>query len=293
MIKQIIHSAVAAAVILTQCTNTLKAKLQKYENAKNTCIINGTPIRTFIARTVRECASLCTIYDSCYSANFESVSGQCNFYSTFYPNTEPCMRSETIRKTRDKETSQTEFFSTTPVDVTSIGSTHQVTSISPIGETSQAKLLSTSSAEVTTIGLTNYVTGISSTEALCNTATGYTYDTSMNICYKTVVTLRYYTPAKEHCVSDSAHLLLIDSLDVYEWAMNQMDAYGIQRIYFQGERVDQYSPFLDDEGNTLIYFKWNPGEPDVIGNYLRTDGTTRLMETSSGNSEYSYICQIY
>ncbi|XP_071170148.1 uncharacterized protein [Mytilus edulis] len=262
MIKQMIHSAVAAAVLLTQCTNTLKVKLQKYENAKNTCIINGTPIRTFTARTVRECASLCTIDDSCFSANFESMSGQCNFYSTFYPITGPCMRSETIRKTPITETSQTELFSTTPVDVTSIGSTHQVTSISPIG-------------------------------ALCNTATGYTYDTSMNICYKTVVTLRYYTPAKEHCVSDSAHLLLIDSLDVYGWAMNQMDAYGIQRIYFQGERVDQYSPFLDDEGNTLIYFKWNPGEPDVIGNYLRTDGTTRLMETSSGNSEYSYICQIY
>ncbi|XP_071171169.1 brevican core protein-like [Mytilus edulis] len=130
-------------------------------------------------------------------------------------------------------------------------------------------------------------------EVPCNTATGYTYDTSMNICYKAVVTSRDYTSAKEQCVSDSAHLLLIDSVDVYGWAVNLMDAYGIQRIYFQAERIDQYSPFLDDEGNNLTYFNWNPGEPGVEGNYLRTDGTTRLMETSSGNSEYSYICQIY
>ncbi|VDI13484.1 Hypothetical predicted protein, partial [Mytilus galloprovincialis] len=86
--------------------------------------------------------------------------------------------------------------------------------------------------------------------------------TSMNICYKAVATLRDYTSAKEQCVSDSAHLLLIDSVDVYGWAVNLMDAYGIQRIYFQGERVDQYSPFLDDEGNTLTYFNWSPGEPD-------------------------------
>ncbi|XP_063435777.1 uncharacterized protein LOC134716702 [Mytilus trossulus] len=187
------------------------------------------------------------------------------------------------------ETSQTELLSTSPVDVTFIGATHKVTSISPSRETSRAELLSTSSADVTTIGLTNPVT----IEDLCNTATGYTYDTSMDICYKAVVILRYYTQAKEQCVSDGAHLLLIHSSDVYGWAMNLMDYYGMLRIFFQGERVDQYSPFLDDAGNTLTYFNWSPGEPDVIGNYLRTDGTTRLMEASSGNTEYSYICQIY
>ncbi|XP_052099009.1 uncharacterized protein LOC127733732 [Mytilus californianus] len=127
---------------------------------------------------------------------------------------------------------------------------------------------------------------------LCNTATGYTYDANINICYKAVATLRFYTYAKAECVSDAAHLLLIESPEVYQWAMDQMDSNGIPRIYFQGERVDVFSPFLDDAGNALTYFNWSPGEPD-IGNYLRTDGTTRLMEASSGNTEYSYICQIY
>ncbi|CAC5387273.1 unnamed protein product [Mytilus coruscus] len=235
MTTPMIYSSLIAVVLLTLGIDSHNAKLQKFKNEKNTHIIsNDSPVGNFIARTRQECASLCTTDDNCYSANFELVTGQCHFYTTFYPNTEAFVGSETIKKTS--------------------------------------------------------ITGVAS--GFCDIAIGYTYDADMNICYKAFIQKQIHANAKATCDGDDARLLLINSLQVYQWTIDLMASNAMSRIYIQGERVNEVSPFLDDEGNELTYFNWVKEGPGS-GTYLRTDGTTKLMEASSGTGAYNFICQIY
>lgn len=63
-------------------------------------------------------------------------------------------------------------------------------------------------------------------------------------------------------------------------------------VYIQGTRSNG-STFVDDDGQTMTYFRWDDGEPYVDGNYLRTDDVTLLQETSEGTYPYHYICRHY
>ncbi|CAG2252719.1 unnamed protein product [Mytilus edulis] len=201
---------------------------QKFELETDTRIVpTNSSIRTLITKHFLECASSCTSIANCYSANYQSVTGQCHMYSAHFPHKETSVGSKTIRKTK-----------------------------------------------------------------LCNGTMGYKYEANVNICYKAFTTAKNHTIAKSICKADGAHLLLINSEQVYDWAVDLMAANDMMRIYFQGEKNDNQPSFVDDEGIELIYFNWTVEHPGT-DNFLRTQGETRLMETSTGTSCYEYICQIY
>ncbi|XP_061169485.1 uncharacterized protein LOC133178809 [Saccostrea echinata] len=116
----------------------------------------------------------------------------------------------------------------------------------------------------------------------------------MSICFKLHSSARIHSDATSQCLSDhpNSRLLLINSDSIYSFAVNIIDSYNTGAIYLQGTRSSG-SNFVDDDGQTITYFRWVPGEPDSSGNYLRTDTGTKLQETSSGTYPYKFICRIY
>ncbi|XP_061177655.1 macrophage mannose receptor 1-like [Saccostrea echinata] len=129
----------------------------------------------------------------------------------------------------------------------------------------------------------------------CDAYPTYTYDASVHVCYRTVKEPRLsVTNADAACKADGpdAQLIRISNPAVYSFVVSQIDQFGISNMYFQGSRANSWSPFLYDDGTPVTYFNWDTGEPGS-NNYLRTDTSTRLMETSSGSSSRSYICAVY
>ncbi|XP_062609745.1 uncharacterized protein LOC134271554 [Saccostrea cucullata] len=123
---------------------------------------------------------------------------------------------------------------------------------------------------------------------------GYIWESSISICYKLHSIERLHSDAFSQCLSDhpNSRLLLISSDSIYNFAANIIDSHSTGPIYLQGTRSSG-SNFVDDDGQTITYFRWHPGEPSSSGDYLRTDTDTKLQETSSGTSPYQFICRIY
>lgn len=71
-----------------------------------------------------------------------------------------------------------------------------------------------------------------------------------------------------------------------------IETHGLGAVYLQGTRTPG-SPYVDDGGRPIPFFRWDVGEPKQTGNYLRTDGVSRLQEVASGSYAYNYICSIY
>ncbi|CAC5387271.1 unnamed protein product [Mytilus coruscus] len=197
MFYQMIYSILAAATFMLLRISSMKINLQKFEIETNTRIVpTNSSIRTLIAKTFLECASSCTSIAKCYSANHESVTGQCHLYSAHFPHKETSVGENMIKKT-----------------------------------------------------------------GLCNGTMGYNYEANLILSYKAFINRKNHSIAKATCKADGAHLLLISSVQVYNWAVNLMAANDMSHIYFQCERVNKYSPFLDDEGIELIYFNWDEAHP--------------------------------
>ncbi|XP_061188467.1 uncharacterized protein LOC133196614 [Saccostrea echinata] len=123
---------------------------------------------------------------------------------------------------------------------------------------------------------------------------GYTWDFVYGICYHLHVSKLNVLNAKAKCQTEhgNSRLLLVDSDDTYNFAVKIIDTYHTGPIYLQGTRSGG-SNFVDDNGQLMTYFKWDVGEPDSSGDYLRSDTDTRLQETSSGSSSFKFICRLY
>lgn len=121
---------------------------------------------------------------------------------------------------------------------------------------------------------------------------GYIWDVSFEICYHLNTIELNAVDAKRKCMSEhpNSRLLLIDSDKTYNFAVSIIDNFNTGPIYLQGTKYG--TNFVDDDGQVITYFKWDSGEPGS-GNYLRTDTSTRLQETSSGTSFYKFICRLY
>ncbi|XP_048764901.1 uncharacterized protein LOC125672723 [Ostrea edulis] len=135
----------------------------------------------------------------------------------------------------------------------------------------------------------------SSSTPICDSYPTYTYDATLQLCYRTVKEPRLsVTDADAACKADgpNAQLIQITNLSIYNFVVNQIVQNGISNMYFQGKRASSSDPFLYDDGTPVTYFNWDTGEPGS-NLYLRTDTSSRLMEVSSGSSSRSYICAVY
>ncbi|XP_062586757.1 uncharacterized protein LOC134248369 [Saccostrea cucullata] len=127
----------------------------------------------------------------------------------------------------------------------------------------------------------------------CDDYPTFTYDTTYDICYRTYVEPEVNVlGADAVCKAHGAQLIRINSPAIYDFVVKQIKEKSIFSTYFQGKRASSSAPFLYDDGSPVTYFNWDTGEPgsDL---YLRTDTTTNLMETSSGNGDQSFICAVY
>ncbi|XP_062622122.1 uncharacterized protein LOC134283635 [Saccostrea cucullata] len=123
---------------------------------------------------------------------------------------------------------------------------------------------------------------------------GYIWDFVYGICYHLHGSKLNVLNATAKCQSEHAksRLLLVDSDDTYNFAVQVIDTYRAGPIYLQGTRSGG-SNFVDDDGQLMTYFKWDDGEPGSNGDYLRTDKATWLQETSTGTTSYKFICHLY
>ncbi|XP_061177653.1 uncharacterized protein LOC133186413 [Saccostrea echinata] len=129
----------------------------------------------------------------------------------------------------------------------------------------------------------------------CDDYPTFTFDTTYDICYKIYKDPKLTvqgTDAVCKAHGTRSQLIRINSPTIYDFVVKQMDQNGISNIYFQGKRVSSSAPFLYDDGTPVTYFNWVPGEP-ASDLYLRTDTSTKLMETSDGSTERSFICAVY
>nr|XP_022290269.1 uncharacterized protein LOC111101907 [Crassostrea virginica] len=131
--------------------------------------------------------------------------------------------------------------------------------------------------------------------AYCDAYPTYTYDSTYNLCYRSVKTPLLNAPdAEAACSADGprAQLIRITDDHIYAFVLLQITLNGFSNMYFQGKRSTPTGPFLYNDGTPVTYFRWDAGEPSP-DTYLRTDTDTRLMEVSSGSSARSYICAVY
>nr|XP_022289507.1 uncharacterized protein LOC111101344 [Crassostrea virginica] len=131
--------------------------------------------------------------------------------------------------------------------------------------------------------------------AYCDAYPTYTYDSTYNLCYRSVKTPLLSAPdAEAACSADGprAQLIRITDDHIYAFVLLQITLNGFSNMYFQGKRSTPTGPFLYNDGTPVTYFRWDAGEPSS-DTYLRTDTDTRLMEDSSGSSARSYICAVY
>nr|XP_034312813.1 uncharacterized protein LOC117684471 [Crassostrea gigas] len=121
---------------------------------------------------------------------------------------------------------------------------------------------------------------------------GYIWSVSFEICYhlSTIKLIAVDAKAKCQAKHPNSRLLLIDSDDIYNFAVSIIDTFNTGPIYLQGTKSGPN--FVDDDGQVITYFNWDSEEPG-IGNYLRTDTYTRLQETSYGTNTYKSICRLY
>lgn len=98
--------------------------------------------------------------------------------------------------------------------------------------------------------------------------------------------------SKAKCQSDhpDSRLLLVDSDNAYDFAVDIVVTNNIESIYLQGIRSG--SNFLDDHGQIITYFRWSAGEPGS-GEHIQTDKDTRLQGASSGGSSFPVLCRFY
>lgn len=78
------------------------------------------------------------------------------------------------------------------------------------------------------------------------------------------------------------------------WFVNYtlIETHNLGAVYLQGTRTPG-SAYVDDEGRPIPFFRWDVGEPEPTGDYLRTDDVSRLQEVSTGLYAHNYICSIY
>ncbi|XP_052673217.1 uncharacterized protein LOC128155510 [Crassostrea angulata] len=129
---------------------------------------------------------------------------------------------------------------------------------------------------------------------LCNALgpSGYIWDISLKMCYHLNTIELIAVDAIARCQSEhpNSRLLLIDSDEIYNFAVSIIDTFNTGPIYLQGTRSGPN--FIDDDGQVITYFNWDAGEPGS-GTYLRTDTSSRLQEASSGGGAYKFICRLY
>lgn len=84
------------------------------------------------------------------------------------------------------------------------------------------------------------------------------------------------------------------SIAISFWFVNYtlIETNNLGAVYLQGTRTPG-SAYVDDEGRPIPFFRWDVGEPEPTGDYLRTDDVSRLQEVSTGLYAYNYICSIY
>nr|XP_022289505.1 uncharacterized protein LOC111101343 [Crassostrea virginica] len=131
--------------------------------------------------------------------------------------------------------------------------------------------------------------------AYCDAYPTYTYDSTYNLCYRSVKTPPLSAPdAEAACSADGprAQLIRITDDHIYAFVLLQMTLNGIPNIYFQGKRLTPTGPFLYNDGTPVTYFRWDAGKP-TDNTYIRTDTNTRLMDDSNGSTLRSYICAVY
>ncbi|XP_052677255.1 uncharacterized protein LOC128158428 [Crassostrea angulata] len=130
-------------------------------------------------------------------------------------------------------------------------------------------------------------------ESSCNVF-GYTWNASLSVCYKIHTGSNVYQTAVSQCSSEHprSRLLLVDSESIYNFLLDLIETHNLGAVYLQGTRTPG-SAYVDDEGRPIPFFRWDVGEPEPTGDYLRTDDVSRLQEVSTGVNAYNYICSIY
>nr|XP_022289503.1 uncharacterized protein LOC111101341 isoform X2 [Crassostrea virginica] len=131
--------------------------------------------------------------------------------------------------------------------------------------------------------------------AYCDAYPTYTYDSTYNLCYRSVKTPLLSAPdAEAACSADGprAQLIRITDDHIYAFVLLQITLNGFKNIYIQGKRSTPTGPFLYNDGTPVTYFRWDAGKP-TDDTYIRTDTNTRLMDDSDGSTLRSYICAVY
>nr|XP_022290272.1 uncharacterized protein LOC111101909 [Crassostrea virginica] len=131
--------------------------------------------------------------------------------------------------------------------------------------------------------------------AYCVAYPTYTYDSTYNLCYRSVKTPLLNAPdAEAACSADGprAQLIRITDDHIYAFVLLQITLNGFKNIYIQGKRSTPTGPFLYNDGTPVTYFRWDAGEPSS-DTFIRTDTSARLMEASDGFTTRSYICAVY
>nr|XP_022290270.1 uncharacterized protein LOC111101908 [Crassostrea virginica] len=120
--------------------------------------------------------------------------------------------------------------------------------------------------------------------AYCDAYPTYTYDSTYNLCYRSVKTPLLSAPdAEAACSADGprAQLIRITDDHIYAFVLLQIR-----------KRSTPTGPFLYNDGTPVTYFRWDAGKP-TDDTYIRTDTNTRLMDDSDGSTLRSYICAVY
>nr|XP_022287458.1 uncharacterized protein LOC111100099 [Crassostrea virginica] len=121
---------------------------------------------------------------------------------------------------------------------------------------------------------------------------GYIWNPIIRICYKYHSIRTSIFVAKSTCLSEKAHLLLLTSERIHNFAVNVMETQSSGSLYVQGSRDSiSSSVYQDDHGRQMSNLAWSEGEPSMDGTYLRLNTEYHRLEATPGSTGRRFICQ--